>query len=419
MTSPKLTPQQDAQIVDSLNNSDVTKAELARTYGVSPRSIDRAIDRHAKANAVQIKPVQTPAVSLSPGDCVYVDESMTKETVNAICKAFIDAGTMGGAINPWVVGDDGGYLGWDMRDNELYSFPDMKIGIHGELIFNNVLSVEQVLGTVGTQTEDNTKEEEHKPSYSFMMSDSSITIWADEEQETITKSHPEFKTISDLIYESHGSPEALEMAFTEISKKAQLQVLTRGKIEIDPINARVTYMNHPIPLELMDRIVKAAQSGQDDRLNDLVEFTKRMYQNPYQKVISELYSFLEACDIAIDPEGYVVAYKVVRGDYTDIFTGTFDNSIGAVCEMPRAFVDNDSKRTCSNGLHVCSKAYIPFFSSTPGCRIVKVKVDPADFVSIPDEYWGVDEDGRVKAKARVCKYEVIEDVTDEIKRDMI
>ena len=49
-----------------------------------------------------------------------------------------------------------------------------------------------------------------------------------------------------------------------------------------------------------------------------------------------------------------------------------------------------------------------------GERVLKVLVDPADFVSIPKDYYSVDGEGQVKAKARVCKYRVVEDITDEI-----
>ena len=59
---------------------------------------------------------------------------------------------------------------------------------------------------------------------------------------------------------------------------------------------------------------------------------------------------------------FQLAYKKIRNNWTDIHSGTFDNSIGAVCGMPRNMVDEDSSRTCSAGLHVCSYDYLAHFS---------------------------------------------------------
>ena len=54
--------------------------------------------------------------------------------------------------------------------------------------------------------------------------------------------------------------------------------------------------------------------------------------------------------------------------------------------------------------------YLPHYC---GSRIIKVLVDPADFVAIPQDYYSWDnESTSYRAKARVCKYQVIEEVTD-------
>jgi hypothetical protein len=101
----------------------------------------------------------------------------------------------------------------------------------------------------------------------------------------------------------------------------------------------------------------------------------------------------------------VIAFKKIREDYKDIFTGKFDNSPGQTVEVPRKMVDEDSARACSYGLHICSSSYLPLFGAMSGSRVVKVSVDPKDFVAVPSEY----DD----AKARVCKYTVLYDYTAE------
>jgi hypothetical protein len=135
----------------------------------------------------------------------------------------------------------------------------------------------------------------------------------------------------------------------------------------------------------------------------------RLMDNPSKRAVDELYRFLEACDLPITNDGHFLAYKRVRGDFTDIHSGRFDNSVGAKPRLRRNEVDEDSNRTCSHGLHVCSAAYLPHFGSGPGNRVVVVKVDPADVVAVPQDY--------NNAKMRVCAYEVVEDVTDQFDFD--
>lgn len=153
---------------------------------------------------------------------------------------------------------------------------------------------------------------------------------------------------------------------------------------------------------LVNRIVKAGQTLENETL---MKFLERLAENPNTSMFSRLPAFLSYNDIRIDADGYVIAYKAVKEDYTDIHSGTFDNSVGCVCEMPRENVDDNDEKTCSAGLHVAAYEYAANFSSTRTSRLVRVRIDPKDFVSIPVDYRD--------QKARVCRYEVI----GEIQRD--
>ena len=74
--------------------------------------------------------------------------------------------------------------------------------------------------------------------------------------------------------------------------------------------------------------------------------------------------------------------------------------------MNRADVDDDSQNTCSRGLHACASSYLGnFYSNSPDARVVVVKVDPKDVVSVPYDY--------NFSKMRVCRYEVLADVTPQ------
>ena len=103
--------------------------------------------------------------------------------------------------------------------------------------------------------------------------------------------------------------------------------------------------------------------------------------------------------VPLTPDGHCMAYKKVRDNYMDIHSGTFDNNVGQICKMARNEVDEDKDRTCSSGLHFCSLDYLPKFGGSYGTRVMLLKINPRDVVSIPSDY--------NNAKGRACRYEVV------------
>ena len=120
--------------------------------------------------------------------------------------------------------------------------------------------------------------------------------------------------------------------------------------------------------------------------------------NPSKRAVTELYGFLEKNSLPITPDGHFLAYKKVRKDFLDIHSGTMSNAVGTVVEMERNMVDDDQNRTCSTGLHFCSQEYLAHFGDGTS-RTVILKINPADVVSIPNDY--------NNSKGRACRYEVI------------
>ena len=152
-----------------------------------------------------------------------------------------------------------------------------------------------------------------------------------------------------------------------------------------------------------------AQIKKDVKIKNIVKFADLLIHHPDPDVIDQLYDFLNFNDIEICPNGYVLAYKAVNGKYRDYYSGEFDNRVGKYCEMDRDKVVKDPYRTCAEGLHVASKEYATSYynvSSYRNRRIVQCIIHPCDFVSIPKDYSG--------AKARVCKYKVVADVSDNL-----
>jgi len=223
----------------------------------------------------------------------------------------------------------------------------------------------------------------------------------------IDNDNAKFEEVSDLVWSNRGSQDSLAQAYGLLDRKTFIEKYSNGLITVDPEAGRVFYkvgnQEQDFAGQLVPRLISALEDGGEtgEKFLGLVSFAERLTKNPSYRAVNELYNFLEAACIDIDENGYVIAFKKVRGDYTDIYSGKFDNSPGRVCEVPRNMVDEDSNRTCSYGLHVCSSSYLPYFGSCSGNRVVKVKVDPADFVAVPGDY--------NDAKARVSKYEVLSD----------
>jgi len=151
---------------------------------------------------------------------------------------------------------------------------------------------------------------------------------------------------------------------------------------------------------IADRIEQKASKGYS--VTPMLNFVKNMLCNPSKTAIDELYLFLENTHLPITEDGCFIAYKIVGPNYMDLYSGKFDNSVGNVCEMPRREVDDRRDKVCSNGLHFCSKEYLPHYGSHTGSKCMLVKINPADVVSIPSDY--------NNAKGRTCKYEVVGEV---------
>jgi len=170
-------------------------------------------------------------------------------------------------------------------------------------------------------------------------------------------------------------------------------VVKDGCILIDGVSA---------PLVLSKKIMQFADEGLPHE--PLVLFAKKLLKNPSYRSVQQLYTFLEKNDHPITSEGNFIAYKKVRADFKDVHTGTFDNSVGKVVEMPRNQVNEDPQQTCSNGLHAANWSYASQFYA--GGVMLEVEIDPADVVAIPIDY--------DSAKMRVCRYKVLSVVNQEL-----
>lgn len=174
----------------------------------------------------------------------------------------------------------------------------------------------------------------------------------------------------------------------------------QGKITVK--DGVVFYGDYALHNTLTRRLLEQMDEGFD--VEPMVKFLENLMQNPSKRAVDELYDFMEACDLPITDDGHFVAYKKVRADYKDIYTGKVDNKIGSKPSMPRNMVDEDKARTCSQGLHFCAQSYLQYYSSHDANtdHVMIVKINPKDVVAIPADY--------ENAKGRACEYEVIGEV---------
>jgi hypothetical protein len=223
-----------------------------------------------------------------------------------------------------------------------------------------------------------------------------LCIFIDGRSFTMPRSDENFRKVLEA-----AENDDVDTVLRYMDAKRTISVETEGRIAFD--GQHLTFEGETIHNVITERLHYLWSNGLPYK--SLLRFMDRLMDNPSRRAVQELYRFLEACELPITSDGYFLAYKRVRDNFTDIHSGKFDNSVGATPSVRRNEVDEDSHRTCSYGLHVCSAAYLPYFGCGPGNRIVVVKVDPADVVAVPHDY--------NNSKMRVCAYEVIQDVTDK------
>ena len=177
----------------------------------------------------------------------------------------------------------------------------------------------------------------------------------------------------------------------------------------------VFYKGEELPLVLADKVRAILEEGLPITL--FAKFWDNLQQNPSASSVRELYDFLAYKELPITEDGCFLAYKGLDQNYWSISgntktkvlsgktnsRGSIHNGIGENIEVQRWGVDDNRENHCSFGLHVGSLEYAQSFSQG---KVVVVKVNPKDVVSVPTDY--------ECQKCRVCGYEVIQDFDQEI-----
>jgi hypothetical protein len=240
------------------------------------------------------------------------------------------------------------------------------------------------------------------PKYPLIYRDNELIVVFQGYPYVVSYDHPNFEELEEAI--ADGNDEALESLLSTKGKAASLvNLLAENGIE-EVYGGGFTYMGNPIEMDLSDYLYSALDAESED-VQSIVRFIQNLFENDSNDVRAKLFGFMEHNKMPITPEGEFMAFKVVRANYLDWYTGTVDNSVGVTPPMLSwSQVDTDPEITCSRGYHVCSKDYIPSFYSD-GDRVVSVVVDPRDVGAVPNDYNG--------SKIRCRSYTVVADVTDK------
>ncbi len=235
----------------------------------------------------------------------------------------------------------------------------------------------------------------HQPP-AFIKDSSGITIFYNEKSYIISKSHRNYEKIISTLKDKN-----YDNLYSLLNVVDNVKSYSDGKINI--VNGEVFYDGEVFHNVMVERLLSMMDEGFD--INHLIKFMNNLLDNPSKTSIDELYLFLESGNLPITEDGHFLAYKLVRHDFYDIFSGKFDHSPGKIISMKRNEVDDNRHRTCSTGFHFCSISYLPSYSKSNDNRVVIVKINPRDVVSIPSDYRNT--------KGRTCRYEVVGEYTGD------
>jgi hypothetical protein len=231
-----------------------------------------------------------------------------------------------------------------------------------------------------------------------LVTESGVLLFVGADRYVIGNDHPNFARIKDAIavgdYDAVADLADIRSAVRKWMASGHEFALTDDLIHLNGI---------PFSNAVTDKVLKMIDAGNTP--DPLFNFLRKVRENPSATAQDELFLFCVANGFMIHEDGDIIAYKSVRGDYTDIHSGKFNNTVGSVNVMPRFQVDDDRTRTCSNGLHFASYEYASTWAGAidgVSRRLMVMKIHPRDVVSIPNDY--------NNQKGRCARYEVIAEI---------
>lgn len=330
--------QRNASIVKDFAKGGVTKAALARKYGVDEKTIRRVLKAEGTPSTSQVKAAAPKVTAKSKLKAKAKSLTSAPKSAKAASKTSAPAGKEPAPV---------------------------ATGVRAAL-------------EAGKEVQ-------------YIITGDSIILSLGDDSEIVDSTHANFKAVRDAVLAGQFAE-----AFKLMNIAKAITAFTKGAITVK--GDHLYYGELEMRSTLVTRILDLMSQG-DEAFKPLVAFFERLLNNPSSDSVDQLWGFVSHLDVEIDPEGYIIGWKKVRsqsGHLFDSHTGKVPNDVGNIVEMPRFMVNSNRHQTCSQGLHVGAWDYVKGFS---GDTILKVKVDPADVVSVPNDYNDM--------KMRAAKYEVL------------
>lgn len=383
---PTLTMQDRYDITQQFKAADKpNKTAIGKGYSISARTVGRCIDLIESMSIEEL-----------------LEEGVT---LKAVDMADYAAAQQPAPVQVFIMGDKVTYRKDTLTDSEAVLYRDDHYNIvdrvEGDKVYytntgwdyaeNLEFYVEKVVEKIsccGSCSGSCDKEEEPTvEAPQFIVTPLSVVVVIDGNPVSMDSSHANFTSVKMAITEENWSELELLM---DIPKA--VTEYTQGKISV--VNGSLSYAGFTIDNTLTRYVLERMQQGQVP--SNVMNFMENLMENPSKDAVNELYDFIRKTDLPITEDGYFLAYKKVRDDYLDCHSATIDNSVGEEPSMPRFMVDDVRTNHCSKGLHFCSEGYLNSFG---GSRTMILKINPADVVSIPNDY--------DFAKGRTWKYKVV------------
>jgi len=185
------------------------------------------------------------------------------------------------------------------------------------------------------------------------------------------------------------------------------------------------YEDEQVASQPTERIINMIRNGWDHK--PMLSYLDRLYQNVSNRAVQESYTWCSHKGLPITDDGMLIGYKGVslysgedrtdknrrtltEGDHVDRYTGTsFRNNVGDECSMNRRKVSDNCEQGCAAGLHVGTYEYANDWAGFGG-KVVLVKFDPADIVSVPTDCQF--------SKMRVSKYTVVSIAREQLEEEV-
>ena len=248
----------------------------------------------------------------------------------------------------------------------------------------------------------------------FITNSVAIILFIDGKTFRVEKDHENYHK----IIEAFQLPlEEQEAAALDILVGKSVPAVISKTEGFDIFDGDTYYKGRILPKVFSDKIISIIKDGLP--LGHFVKFWENLEQNPSFHVLHEtgFFEFLEYQELPITEDGYFIAYRGVQDDYfsvqgsvkTQVLQGRVNdhgkiyNGIREVIEVARNGVSDNRDVSCHEGsLHIGSLDYALGW----GNRVVVVKVNPKDVVSVPHDCSA--------QKCRVSKFEVIADFNYKI-----